>query len=361
MTTNNGPYKSEGETVDVFDDRVHIDTEPPAEEPKYRDKKWLYYQYHEEGKSPRDIADEYGYGSTTIDEWIDKHDIPKRDMGDAISNGKRMDGPFSDKDWLYTQYVTLERSCEDIGSSLGVSSSTIHRWLIRHGIEPRTTGEASSLQNKRSGPWRSESWLRGEYVDEGKPTTQIAEEQGVSETLINSALHDHGIELRSSGGISPHVAKEKKYPDRDWLYKQYVTRERPGTDIAEECDVSPDTIYYWLDHHGIEVRSRTESRTISFESSLEPIKIDLPEDATDELTHSDTGNRSYSGPSSGIDASWSDIQDRPEKSRVPYKNKEWIQHQYHTEGLNYEEIADMCGVSQSTIGNWMEKHDIPSR
>ncbi len=46
---NHGPYKGKGETVDVVDDRLEStseDTSNESDEPKYKDKQWLYHQYH---------------------------------------------------------------------------------------------------------------------------------------------------------------------------------------------------------------------------------------------------------------------------------------------------------------------------
>jgi len=46
---------------------------------------------------------------------------------------------------------------------------------------------------------------------------------------------------------------------------------------------------------------------------------------------------------------------------MSYQDKEWLKQKYHKEGLNQSEIADICDVSRSTIGRWMDKHDIETR
>lgn len=46
------------------------------------------------------------------------------------------------------------------------------------------------------------------------------------------------------------------YKDEEWLRREYVDKRRNGTGIAEECDVTHGTIYYYLDKFGIDKRSR---------------------------------------------------------------------------------------------------------
>jgi len=47
-----------------------------------------------------------------------------------------------------------------------------------------------------------------------------------------------------------------KYKDESWLRTEYVEKGRNGTDIADECDVTHATIYYYIDKFDIEKRSR---------------------------------------------------------------------------------------------------------
>jgi len=44
-----------------------------------------------------------------------------------------------------------------------------------------------------------------------------------------------------------------------------------------------------------------------------------------------------------------------------YKDKEWLKEKYHDELMSQEEIGELCGVTQATIHNWMEKFDIEIR
>ncbi|MFB6236967.1 MAG: hypothetical protein ABEH81_01215 [Halopenitus sp.] len=43
------------------------------------------------------------------------------------------------------------------------------------------------------------------------------------------------------------------------------------------------------------------------------------------------------------------------------KNEEWLYHKYHVEGYSQSEIADMVGCIYETVGNYMERHEIPTK
>jgi len=55
----------------------------------YRNEEWLREKYWEEELSAQEIADLTDVTDQTILVWMRKHDIPRRDMGTAVSKGKR--------------------------------------------------------------------------------------------------------------------------------------------------------------------------------------------------------------------------------------------------------------------------------
>jgi predicted transcriptional regulator len=54
----------------------------------------------------------------------------------------------------------------------------------------------------------------------------------------------------------------RKYRDSDWLEAQYLDNERSQQDIADECGVSQSVISEWIDKHNIDKRTRSESMQI---------------------------------------------------------------------------------------------------
>ncbi len=79
----------------------------------------------------------------------------------------------------------------------------------------------------------------------------IAEQVGVSTTTVQRALVRHGIErLPRSRHTRPPTAQ--RLDDAAWLAEQY--RTRTGVAIADELGVTPRTVYAAMGRHGIERR-----------------------------------------------------------------------------------------------------------
>lgn len=87
---------------------------------------------------------------------------------------------YRNETFLREQYLEKCRSASDIAAICGVSSSTISRWLDRHGIE-------------REPRYKQRDWLYDQYVNKGKYQSSIAAECGVAETTICHWLARHGI------------------------------------------------------------------------------------------------------------------------------------------------------------------------
>ena len=44
-----------------------------------------------------------------------------------------------------------------------------------------------------------------------------------------------------------------------------------------------------------------------------------------------------------------------------YKDRKWLFQKYDQERLTQQQVADICGVSPMTIGDWLKKHEIDIR
>lgn len=333
--SENTPYKSEGETVYATDDTRQVP------EPKYRNEKWLRHQYNDLKKSARQIANEYDYGSTTINEWLDRHNIEKREHGKQVSISKRRSGVYNNKDWLASQYHGLGLTIQEMAEKIDVDRLTIIRAMDKYGIDRRTAAES----NRKTGPWDGEDWLHEQYIEKGKSTTQIADEYDVSSNLIRERLLEHGIKLRNSGVKGEWWHEDKDYTSREWLEKEYIAKERPVTELAEECNVSDDTVSYWLEKfdidrrddgprwheiNGIPKRKNTSGGVKSKDGNIEL-------------------NLSFQDSSPGVEY-W-----------VPYRDKDWLEEKYHGEGMTITGMAEEIGVASATISNWMDKLNVEKR
>jgi len=222
-------------TLSDFGGGVESDT--PAE-PKYRDEEWLREQYVEEWRTAPEIAEEYGCGTTTVLKWLKRHGIERR------RGGPRTPKELTDEKWLRGEYVEKERTTAEIAEECGCGSATVRRWLKRHGIERRRGGHPTpkKLDN--------EEWLREQYVGEERTISEIAEECSCGANTVRKWLNRHGIETRGAGPPTP-----EELTDEEWLREEYVGEERTISEIAEECGCGANTVRNRLKRYGIETRS----------------------------------------------------------------------------------------------------------
>lgn len=132
----------------------------------------------------------------------------------------------------------------------------------------------------------------------------------MSPGTISAWMEKFGIESRSRSQAASN-GNTTKLQDKDWLKEKYVDEWQPATDIANECNVSSDTVYSWLRKHSIPVRSISET------------KIGKP----------------------------------IEKLR----DESWLREQYINNGLSEREIASKIGVNRSGVRCWLDNHEIKKR
>lgn len=88
--------------------------------------------------------------------------------------------------------------------------------------------------------YRSEIWLRKQYIDENRSLTDIADSCNVSTATI--------MRWRDKLNIQK---KKQLYESEHWLREQYIDKDRSLADMARECDVTHVTIRNWLNKFGI--------------------------------------------------------------------------------------------------------------
>ena len=89
--------------------------------------------------------------------------------------------------------------------------------------------------------------LKRMYIEEKMSMAQIAEELGASETTISRFMDRAGIERREP----IYYYENRDYRDEKWLREQFVEKGRSTTEIADECDVTRSTIGNWINKFGL--------------------------------------------------------------------------------------------------------------
>lgn len=106
--------------------------------------------------------------------------------------------------------------------------------------------------------YKDEEWLRSAY--ENHSIQEMADMIECSTATIHKYMNEYGIERPDK-----NVAKDGPHKDAEWLRKKYVTDEMSQKEIADKTDVHKGTIKYWLDKHGIDIRSKSEAAEIRAE------------------------------------------------------------------------------------------------
>jgi len=108
-------------------------------------------------------------------------------------------------------------------------------------------------------PWRDKEWLASEY--ESKSIEQIADENNTSPSTIHTWLKKHNIERREWG----QRPDSNQYKDPEWLKEKYHHENLSGSEMADLCGTTKQTIYDWMRRHDIDRRDKSTSAKLRAE------------------------------------------------------------------------------------------------
>ena len=119
-------------------------------------------------------------------------------------------------------------------------------------------------KNRYTGPkpWMDYDWLYDQYITKDRRTVDIAADYGCKPNTINCWLLKHGIKKE----ITTHyVAPKHQYELHDYLYEQHIVLHKSMAEIARENNVSGDTIRYNLLKNGIQPWQTVQKKKYSEE------------------------------------------------------------------------------------------------
>ena len=127
---------------------AEVDLMTPEAAGALRDVELLRRLYADERLGAPTIAKRLGVDPSTVKAWLRRHGIPMRGtgrqgglpLGHPGRTQATADPMLMDLIWLRAQYVTLERTAEEIGAERGVTGMAVRNWLRRHGIPVRRGG-----------------------------------------------------------------------------------------------------------------------------------------------------------------------------------------------------------------------------
>lgn len=100
---------------------------------KYHNEDWLRGQIEVEGLTYKEVGEMCGVTIGAIQYYANKHNItrPGNTKTKAnLTNAKIL----QNRDWLFNEYITLNKSYETIVQENGVGKTTVARWVKRHGL-----------------------------------------------------------------------------------------------------------------------------------------------------------------------------------------------------------------------------------
>jgi DNA-binding CsgD family transcriptional regulator len=322
---------------------------------RYRSENWLREQYWGEGRTAVDMADEVDVKVQTICKWMGKHDIERRDQSEAQTDGNIQQ--LKNVQWLREQYWEKERTTAEIAEKLGLSGTTVRKYMRRYDIErrgmseARTDGNAERLQNER--------WLREQYWEKGHTLAEIAQKLSVSSGAVRNSMERHDIERRGESKAQTDGNVER-LQNEQWLREQYCDEERTSYDIAAELGVSDTTVREQMEEYGIDRRDvsvegldEERLREQYYNKGLTGYEIAEKLGVTPPAVY----NRMEAY---GMERrSMSEIQ--TDGNIQPLESEQWVREQYCKKGYTTAEIAEKLGVSDNTVCCRMDRHDIKRR
>lgn len=218
-------------------------TSTQPREQGYRDPELLKHIYIEDDLTYEKVADLYDVSSSTIKNWLRRHDIQK----------SRFTYEMPEQE-LRRLYVEEEQSIEDISDHYGCSFLAVRNRLQVYGIDIRGPGDA--LVDADSSAYRDEDQLRRLYKEEGLSKHDIAERCGVAESTVQYWMDRFGIESRdySAAQIQRRENQGAPFHDEDTLRELYWEDGLTQREIAEELDCGFLTVQRWMDRFDIKVR-----------------------------------------------------------------------------------------------------------
>ena len=148
-----------------------------------------------------------------------------------------------DKNWLYYNYVVLNRSRKDIAKECNVSEATIKTHLIKKGI----------VKNKKYDKYEKE-YLYDLYIIQKKTIPQIAQILNCSEDTVYYQLNKFKIK---------EIKKYEKLFTKEEMQEiifLYTEKKWSAEQLAKKYNTEHNTIIKYLKNNNIKTRNLSESQ-----------------------------------------------------------------------------------------------------
>ena len=145
-------------------------------------KKEIETLYWRKGMSLPQIGKLFNINPGTLHRWMKRNNIPLRSKEEALSSRRKV---LASKDKLFDLYWKKKLSLQEIASLFNVTPQAISYWMKKFNIRRRTPQEAASLRAKIK---LSSYQLEDLYLKQGRSINKIAEKLGVSPSTVRKYL-----------------------------------------------------------------------------------------------------------------------------------------------------------------------------
>jgi transposase-like protein len=210
-------------------------------------KEELNKLYNEERKSTIQIGRKLGITDNTIRRWMRKYNLPiRRTLKNELPKGFTK----PTKEELNRLYHDERKSLKEIGKELGgVSTTFVSNLMERYRIDRRDSSE-SRLPKDFIKPTKEE--LNRLYHNEGKSTVEIGKKLGITDSTISRWMRKYNLPIRSaSKSRLPGFVK----PTKEELNRLYYDEGKSTDKIGKNLGVSSSTIISWMKKYDIPIRN----------------------------------------------------------------------------------------------------------
>lgn len=160
-----------------------------------------------------------------------------------------------DKQWLYDQYITQDKKAKLIAEENGVSKSIIRFYIRKFDIHKLPKPKAIKIPKWKVKPYKNindKDYLFYHYIVLCKTQIEIAEENNIYPIAINRKLKHFSINRNDRALHANPIDKSRMYYNKQWLYEQHITLNKRPIHIAKEINTLPPNIYTYLKKYNID-------------------------------------------------------------------------------------------------------------
>lgn len=214
-------------------------------------------------------------------------------------------------------------------------------------------------------PWMNKDWLYEEYVIKDRSSADIAKEYGCVQNTIQCWLLKHGIKKQI---MTHNIVRSKPYQQYNFLYEQHITLDKSMAQIARECGVSSDTIRLNLKRCGIEPQSHRHCSIYTEEDENRMIKLYCEDhiSAYKIAMMFGTDHNTIIRHLAGRGIKTRDMQEAQFVSNnkvTPdeFDDAELLRKLHWDDGMSCKHIGQMLGVEAGTVRRQMKRLGIPTK